>query len=53
MSVQPKEAGVDGGESREAVVTRQSKDMLEKLPPPYDPFEVKYRSVLKQFLWFH
>ncbi|XP_034179159.2 dynein heavy chain 8, axonemal kl-3 [Osmia lignaria lignaria] len=43
MSVQPKEAGAEGGESREALVTRQSKDMLEKLPPPYDPFEVKYR----------
>nr|XP_031825788.1 dynein heavy chain 8, axonemal [Nomia melanderi] len=43
MSVQPKEAGVGGGESREAIVTKQAKEMLKKLPPMYDPFEVKQR----------
>ncbi|XP_043247781.1 dynein axonemal heavy chain 8 [Colletes gigas] len=43
VSVQPKEAGVGVGESREVVVTRQAKEMLRKLPPMYDPFEVKQR----------
>ncbi|XP_058810344.1 dynein axonemal heavy chain 8 [Phymastichus coffea] len=43
ISVQPKESGSGGGESREIVVNRQAKDMLEKLPPPYDPFKVKER----------
>ena len=46
MSVQPKEAGgQSGGESREASVVRQVKEMLGKLPPAYDPFEVKDRFV--------
>ncbi|CAL7938026.1 unnamed protein product [Xylocopa violacea] len=43
MSVQPKEAGAVGGESREIIVSRQAQDMLNKLPPSYDPFEVKQR----------
>ncbi|XP_076166225.1 dynein heavy chain 8, axonemal kl-3 [Ptiloglossa arizonensis] len=43
ISVQPKQAGVGGGESREIVVARQAKDMLTKLPPIYDPYEVKGR----------
>lgn len=29
-----------GGETREGAVTRITKDMLDKLPPPYDPYEV-------------
>ncbi|CAD1473088.1 unnamed protein product [Heterotrigona itama] len=41
--VQPKEAGVGVGESREVIVARQAKEMLKKLPPSYDPFEVKER----------
>lgn len=45
MSVQPKESGSGGGESREVVVARQASDMLEKLPPPYDPHQVKERCV--------
>lgn len=45
ISVQPKEAGVVGAESREVVVTRQAKEMLEKVPGLYDMFEVKERSV--------
>lgn len=45
ISVQPKEAGGGaGGESREASVSGQVKEMLTKLPPAYDPFEVKARS---------
>ncbi|XP_076295220.1 dynein heavy chain 8, axonemal kl-3 [Lasioglossum baleicum] len=43
MSVQPKEAGAGGGESREVLVARQATDMLKKVPPMYDPFEVKHR----------
>ncbi|XP_047349425.1 dynein axonemal heavy chain 8 isoform X3 [Vespa velutina] len=43
ISIQPKEAGVGSGESREMVVTRQAKDMLDKLPTPYDFFVVKER----------
>jgi dynein heavy chain len=41
ISVQPKESAVSGGETREATVTRFVNDMLERLPPPYDEFEVK------------
>lgn len=43
ISIQPKEAGVGTGESRETVVTRQAKDMLEKLPSPYDFYVVRER----------
>ncbi|KAI4504021.1 hypothetical protein M0802_000492 [Mischocyttarus mexicanus] len=43
ISIQPKEAGVGGGESRETVVTRLAKDMLDKLPSSYDSFEVRER----------
>ncbi|KAK9893078.1 hypothetical protein WA026_023570 [Henosepilachna vigintioctopunctata] len=43
LSIQPKEVGVSGGETRESIVIRQSKEMLKKLPPPYDNFEVKER----------
>lgn len=47
--MQPKQAGVGGGESREIVVARQAKDMLTKLPPIYDPYEVKGRLVQTYF----
>uniref|UniRef100_A0A1B6CZR9 AAA+ ATPase domain-containing protein n=2 Tax=Clastoptera arizonana TaxID=38151 RepID=A0A1B6CZR9_9HEMI len=43
VSIQPKEAGSGGGESRESVVTRLTEEMLSKLPKDYDPFEVKER----------
>ncbi|KAI4469349.1 dynein heavy chain family protein [Holotrichia oblita] len=43
MSIQPKESSGGGGESREAVVTRLTNDMLNKLPVNYDPYEVKDR----------
>lgn len=49
ISVQPKEATVVGAESREVAVTRQAKEMLEKVPELYDMFEVKERSVC--YLW--
>lgn len=45
ISVQPKESGSGAGESREVVVVRQANDMLEKLPPSYDEFEVRERFV--------
>lgn len=43
MSIQPKESSGGTGETRESVVTRQTKEMLGKLPKNYDPHEVKER----------
>ncbi|XP_067209496.1 dynein axonemal heavy chain 8 [Linepithema humile] len=43
VSVQPKEAGAVGAESREVVVTRLTNEMLNKVPALYDMFEVKER----------
>lgn len=43
ISVQPKESSGSGGETREASVARQVTDMLQKVPKPYDEFEVKER----------
>ena len=37
------------GESREVIVARQAKEMLKKLPPSYDPFEVKERYTKQYF----
>lgn len=44
LSVQPKEGGSQGGESRENVVYRLANDMLQKLPALYNSFEVKLFS---------
>lgn len=41
LSVQPKEGGGGGGETRESVVYQLANDMLRKLPPQYNAFEVK------------
>ncbi|KAI5635618.1 dynein heavy chain and region d6 of dynein motor domain-containing protein [Phthorimaea operculella] len=43
LSIQPKESSGGGGETREASVYRQSKEMLAKVPPNFDPYEVKER----------
>lgn len=43
ISVQPKESSGSTGETREATVARQVKEMLSRLPLPYDEFEVKER----------
>lgn len=43
LSIQPKESSGGEGETRETVVLRQVLDMTSKLPPLYDPFEVKDR----------
>ena len=43
LSIQPKDSGGGGGETRESVVYSMSTDMLEKLPPDYIPFEVTER----------
>ena len=40
LSIQPKEGGGGGGETRETVVYRQAEEMLEKLPPNYISHEV-------------
>ncbi|XP_011504753.1 PREDICTED: dynein heavy chain 5, axonemal [Ceratosolen solmsi marchali] len=41
LSVQPKEGGPQGGETRENVVYRLAEDMLAKLPMEYNAFEVR------------
>eukprot|EP00118_Oscarella_pearsei_P013116 m.101587 g.101587 ORF g.101587 m.101587 type:complete len:941 (+) comp37133_c1_seq12:11486-14308(+) len=43
MSIQPKDSGSGGGETRESIVYRQADDMLQKLPANYVPHEVKAR----------
>ena len=40
VNIQPKDSSGGGGETREAVVSRQAADMLEKLPSGYIPHEV-------------
>lgn len=39
--MQPKEGGSQGGETRESVVYALAEDMLQKLPPQYNAFEVR------------
>ncbi|KAG4073254.1 hypothetical protein HA402_008600 [Bradysia odoriphaga] len=43
LSIEPKDSSGSDGESRESLVARLAKDMLEKLPPTYDPFEMRER----------
>jgi dynein heavy chain len=43
VSIQPKDSGGSGGETRETVVYRLADDMLTKLPQDYIPHEVKDR----------
>ncbi|CAG4978478.1 unnamed protein product [Parnassius apollo] len=43
LSIQPKESSSGSGETREASVYRQAKEMLEKIPPNFDPHEVRER----------
>lgn len=48
VSIQPKDSGSGGGETREAVVQRLADEMLEKLPPDYNPHEV-YALLMQLF----
>ncbi|XP_037924624.1 dynein heavy chain 5, axonemal isoform X2 [Hermetia illucens] len=41
LSVQPKEGGNTGGETRESIVYQLADDMLRKLPPAYNAYEMK------------
>ncbi|CAD0194925.1 unnamed protein product [Chrysodeixis includens] len=43
VSIQPKESSSGGGETREASVYRQTKEMLGKVPPNFDQHEVLER----------
>ncbi|VDP97505.1 unnamed protein product [Trichobilharzia regenti] len=45
VNIQPKDSGGGGGETRESVVYKMADDILGKLPPDYNPFEVKERLV--------
>lgn len=54
VSIQPKESAGGAGETRESIVARQTSEMLGKLPPDYDFFEVKerYRKSLFSLVFF-
>ena len=40
LSIQPKDSGCSGGETREAFVYKHAGEMLDKLPPSYPPYDV-------------
>ena len=46
IEVQPKDAGGGGGESRETAVNRMCDDMLQRMPPDFNPFKVLSLSFL-------
>ena len=50
VSIQPKDAGSGGGETRESVVYKLANDMLEKLPEDYIAHEVNIINTKKLFL---
>ncbi|XP_047042441.1 dynein axonemal heavy chain 8-like [Helicoverpa zea] len=56
LSIQPKESSGGGGETREASVYRLAKEMLDKVPPNFDPHEVldrlKFYGVLNSMVIF-
>uniref|UniRef100_A0A5K3EWX0 Dynein, axonemal, heavy chain 5 n=1 Tax=Mesocestoides corti TaxID=53468 RepID=A0A5K3EWX0_MESCO len=40
-NIQPKDSSVGGTETRESLVKKMAEEMLSKVPPDYNPFEVK------------
>ena len=40
MTIQPKDSSGGTGETRESIVYKIARDMLDKLPPDYIPHEV-------------
>lgn len=49
LSIQPKDSGGGGGDTREVVVQRMADDMLSKLPDDYIPFEVLPQLIMQSF----
>lgn len=49
VSIQPKDSSTGGGETREAVVQRLADELLEKLPPDYNPHEVYAAFEIQMF----
>ncbi|CAH1639834.1 unnamed protein product [Spodoptera littoralis] len=52
LSIQPKESGGGGGETREASVYRQSKEMLEKVPVNFDPMKLRLYGIINPMVIF-
>ncbi|VDN09098.1 unnamed protein product [Dibothriocephalus latus] len=50
INIQPKDSSGGGTETRESVVYRLAKEMESKLPPDYNPFEVKDRLEKMDYL---
>ena len=50
LEIQPKDSSSGGGETREIIVHRQAREMLEELPADYIPHEARPRNKHKPFM---